>query len=583
MINIYKNLWWFIKQEKLSYLFLTFGIIVISFLTIIPPKLVGNIIDLIASNELTKHDLIIQGGLLLLIPVIIYLMNYFYHKQLHMSGQKLSRQLRIMYLGKLFASDAKLYETYNKGDLISRVTSDMPSITTAATFLLTDLFYCVSLIIFVLIITTFQISLKLTVVGFLIIPIIFYFLNLWRESMRKYYKKHRKIYADYFESILESIEGSRVVRAYIQEENDYQKNSDQIDKDINSWSKLARFEQLFGPMFSTSIAISTFLTFSYGSYLVIISEISPGDLITFSMYITMIAVPVNVLSQVMNVVSQAQIAQERYNEILEIENEVKQPKQALNLPEFKTLEYKNVSFKYPFDNEYVLKDINIKIHRGETIGIVGPTGSGKSSIIRQLLREFNVNEGSILLNDQDIKDFELENVRKLVGYVPQVHTIFKGSVEDNLKLSNQNADPISIQNAIDIAAFKNDLENMNDGLNTYVGEHGSGLSGGQKQRLSIARALLSVPEILILDDSLSAVDANTENQIITNLKEKRKDKTNVIISHRFSVIKEAHKIYVINDGQVIESGNHHELMARQGWYYEQTNIQAKGSDLDARV
>ncbi len=579
MITIYKNLWWFIKQNRVTYLFLTIGILFISFATTIPPKLVGNIIDLIASNQLTDSQLMIQGGLLILIPLFIFIMNFFYHKKLHMSGQKLSRQLRLMYLGKLFASDAKLYETYSKGDLISRISSDMPAITQAATFLLSDLVYCLSLIVFVVSVMIFQISLKLTVVAFLIIPIIFYFLNLWRISMRKYYKVHRKIFAKYFESILESIEGTRVVRAYVQEENDYLKNEQEIDNDINSWVKIVKFETLFGPLFSTTIAISTFLTFSYGSYLVITSSISPGELITFSMYITMISGPINVLAGVMNVASQAQIAQERYLEVLEIQDEVVSPSTPTNLLEFNSLEFKDVKFKYPFDESYVLNDININFYKGETIGIVGPTGSGKSTIIRQLLREFNVTEGEVLLNGVNIKDYNLENVRGLVGYVPQVHTIFKGSVEENLKLSDQYANEEKIKSAIEIAAFKNDLNNMNNGLQTFVGEHGSGLSGGQKQRLSIARALLKEPQILILDDSLSAVDANTENQIISNLKEKRTDKTNIIITHRFSVVKNAHRIYVVNDGKIIESGNHYELMNNKGWYYEQSLLQAKGSDI----
>lgn len=577
MINIYKNLWWFIKQNKLTYVYLTFGIIIISLVTTIPPKLVGSIIDLIASDQLTPKLLIIQGGLLLLAPLSIYIMNYFYSNKLHMSGQKLSRQLRIMYLGKLFASDAKLYETYNKGDLISRVSNDLTSITTAATFLLTDLFYALSLLVFILFIMIFQISFKLTMVAFLIIPITFYFLNVWRESMRKYYRKHRKIYADYFESILESIEGTRVVRAYVQEEADFEKNSLQIDKDIASWTKIAKFEQLFGPLFSTTIAVSTFLTFSYGSYLVITSQISPGELITFSMYITMVSTPINILAAVMNVASQAQIAQDRYNEIIETKPEVVSHDKTII--DFHSLEYRNVSFKYPFDEKNVLNKINLKVVKGETIGIVGPTGSGKSTIIRQLLREFNVDDGDILVNGINIKEYNLDNIRDLVGYVPQVHTIFKGSVEDNLKLSDQHANEHKMKSAIEIAAFKNDLTNMSDGIKTYVGEHGNGLSGGQKQRLSIARALLSEPEILILDDSLSAVDANTENEIINNLKQQRQDKTNIIITHRFSVVRNAHRIYVVNNGEIIESGNHYELMNKKGWYYNQTNQQAKGSEL----
>jgi ATP-binding cassette subfamily B multidrug efflux pump len=576
MITVYKNVMWFIKQNKYAYMVMILLLLIISLLSTLTPKIVGLTIDSITQESLTSELLIILGGLLLLIPTMLYVLNYFFHNKMNMKGQQLSRQLRILYLGKLFSQDSKLYEEYNKGELISRISNDMPSITQAATTLITDLVYCGSLIMFVLFFMIFTISVKLTLVAFLIVPLTFVFLNIARQNMRKYYKIHRKIFSKFFDSILESIEGTKVVRAYTQEDEDIAKNIKAINDDINSWTKIAKFEIIFGPLFEGVIAISTFLTFSYGTFLVITSQITVGELITFATYVTMISGPIMVLANVFNVVNQANVASERFFEVMERESEVVDSNSSLDVYHFETLEFKDVSFKYPFDDHDTIKNINFKINKGETIGIVGPTGSGKSTLIRQLLREFKVTDGDVLINNTSIENYKIQAVRELVGYVPQVHVLFQGSVEENILVGSPYASNENMHSAIEIAAFKNDISYMQDGIETYIGESGTGLSGGQKQRLSIARAIIRDPQILILDDSLSAVDANTEKTIINNLNQYRHDKTNIIISHRFSVIKEANKIIVLNNGKIEAIGNHYELMQIDGWYKVQYQNQVKG-------
>lgn len=578
MITLFKNIGWFFKQNKKHYSLLVVILFVIAFLTTLTPALVGRFIDHLTQGTLDFQVFYVLVFALLLVGGLLYVLNYYFHYHINYKGQILSRKLRLLYIGKLFSHDSKLFEEYSKGELISRLSNDMLSITSVATTVFTDSIYCFSLIFVLLIIMTFTISWKLTIAAFVIIPLTFVGLNYLRNYMRKYYKTHRKIYAKYYDMTLESIEGSRVVRAYAQEDKDIAKNTQAINDDINSWKKIIRFENIFVPLFDSVLSISIFITYTYGSYLVIIGEITPGELVTFAMYITMISGPIMVLANVYNLLSQAQIGSERYFEILNKEPEVKDDEDSKSVLEFKHLEYVNVGFKYPFDQHATLKGINIDIYAGETIGFVGPTGSGKSTIIRQLLREFNVTSGNIILNDEDIKNYKLNSVRSLVGYVPQEHILFKGSVAKNLEVGSPVASESSKTWAIQVAAFENDLKYMNDGLTTPVGERGSGLSGGQKQRLSIARALVKDPSILILDDSLSAVDANTERTIISNIKEHRKGKTNIIITHRFSVVTEAHKIYVVIDGQIVDSGTHYELINRDGWYKQQYENQKRGSN-----
>ena len=405
MFTIFKNVTWFFKREKYGYAILLLALCLISFLSIIPPTIVGIVIDNIAENSMTPRNLIYLGSALLMVPLTIYILNYIFHKTMIAKGHELSRQLRLLYLGKMFSTDSKMFEEYNKGELISRLSNDMPFITMAATNILTDTVYCFTLITFVIITMITTISLKLTIVAFTIVPVIFIILTLWRNHMRKYYKIHRKIFSKFFDDTLETIEGQRVIRAYTQEDNDNKKMRDSIDADINSWITIIKFEAMFGPMFDLTIAISTFLTFAYGSHLVITSQISTGDLIAFTSYITMVAGPIVMLGNVYNLLNQASIGSERFFEILNKETEVVDSSVSKDVLKFDKIEFDNVSFRYPFDERNVIDNITFTIEKGQTIGIVGKSGSGKSTIIRQLLREFNITDGQVLIDGEDISEY----------------------------------------------------------------------------------------------------------------------------------------------------------------------------------
>lgn len=578
MIRLFKNLGWYFKANKRKYIILLVIVLLISYLATLTPKLIGELIDQIAMSELTFERFYVLIGCITLLPILIYILNRYYHVELNMRGETLAKEYRIRYLQKLFKSDIELFELFNKGELISRVSNDLLSITQAATVLLSDLTYCLSLVTIIVFVMIFSISLKLTIVAFLIVPISFYLINIALNHMRKYYKIHRKIYAKFFDSILESLEGIRVVRAYVYEQDDLQKNHKAINDDINSWKKIVKFETLFGPIFELVIAISTVLTFLYGTILVTNGELTPGQLITFSMYITMVSGPISVLANVFNVANNAMIADSRMQDVMSYEDKVVELSDAIEVNKFNHLIFDQVCYKYPFADTNTIEKINLEIFAGETIGIVGPSGSGKSTILRQLLRDFNPTDGNIYINKENLKDLKLDNVRDLVGYVPQSDVLFAGTLSDNLEIGNSNTDTNQKYSAMYIADMGHDIDIMDRGIDTKLGEGGSGLSGGQKQRLSIARAILKNPQILLLDDSLSAVDANTEKAIIENLREHRSGKTNIMITHRFSVVKNADRIYVVQKGQIVEVGNHHQLMNTKGWYYQQYINQMGGED-----
>jgi ATP-binding cassette subfamily B protein len=569
MKNIYSKLKWFFKKEWKRYVLMFVLLISISFIALLPAKLLGLSIDTIISGELTFKTLTLLVIGLIAIPLTRYFLSMIYNYMMNYQGQKLTYELRSNYLNHLFSMDSKFFETYKKGDLISRVTNDMDAMTIAATSLLESLIFNFTNIVFAIMIMGFTISWNLTLVSISIMPIGLTILNIIRFKKRKYIRIHREIYAEMTEKVLESVEGMKVIHAYVQEEEDLKKQHDAIDKDIESWRYIVRFENWFNPLFEVIYGISYILAFGYGTYLIINQQISVGELVTFVAYVGMLLNPIISMSSVFSQINNATISVDRYSEIMQAQPEVHDESTSISILNFNQIDFKNVTFKYPFDRHPVIKNIDFKINMGETIGLVGPTGSGKSTLIRQLLREFNVTSGEIYIDDVPINEYKIEDVRNLVGYVPQEHMLFKKRVNENILIGNPNARSEDLDKAVKIADFEKDINFLTDGLRTMVGEAGNTLSGGQKQRLSIARALVKNPQILILDDSLSAVDGTTEQNIIDHLKEFRQGKTNIIVTHRFSAIRDADKIFVLEKGVITQRGTHSELLNQEGWYKNQ--------------
>lgn len=577
ILQTFKRLKWFFKRNILSYLCCGLALLFVSVMPVIPTKVLGIAIDDIVMGNVDSNRIFFYFIGIFIIPIFIYFVNIYYHYTMNKLGQNLSFLLREKYLEHLFELDSSVFEKYTKGDLIARITNDLTVVSGLATsFLQNVIFYAVTIVAAIFMMLSINPFLTLCAVAFM--PFAIFLLNKARKKKREYYRKHHEIYGEMTESVLESIESVKTVRAYGMEEEDYRKTKKAIDNDTNSWWHIQMFESLFVPMFELVYAVSYFIAIGLGSYMVIKSVISPGDLVSFLLYVGMLYGPLIGLSNVLNTISSINIASVRFFEIMDQKTSVEDVDNPKHILKFNKIEFKNVSFKYPFDDFNVLNEINLTINSGETIGIVGPTGSGKSTLIRQLLREFNVTGGEILIDDVPIEKYSIDDIRKLVGYVPQEHILFRRSVDDNILIGNPKATHEQIDTAMIVADFKKDLNELSAGEHTLVSELGGSLSGGQRQRLSIARALVKDPEILILDDSLSAVDALTETNIIKQLKETRIGKTNIIVAHCFSSIALADKIIVLQEGKITDIGTHKELLKYDNWYKMQYLIQIKGDN-----
>ena len=378
--------------------------------------------------------------------------------------------------------------------------------------------------------------------------------------------------------VQESFSGIRIIKSFVREinfENVFKSKSvDYKDKSVNLQYVLA----LFFPIIITLIGMSIIITVYIGAIEVFEGNLSIGNIAEFLIYVYLLTWPVTALGWITSIIQRASASQRRINEFLEQQTDIlSNKKEKIDL--LGKIEFKNVSFRYPDTNIHGMKDISFKINPGESLGIIGATGSGKSTISNSIMRLFDVDKGKILFDDTDIKNLDIQHFRRQIGYVPQDVFLFSDTITNNILFGSENKNYENVRDAAVNADLMRNINSFPEKFETKIGERGITLSGGQKQRISIARAIIKEPKILILDDCLSAVDTKTENIILENLKKIMLDKTSIIISHRISSVKLAKKIIVIDDGKIIETGNHKNLIDKRGYYFDLYNQQLEKENM----
>ncbi|HFI0783910.1 TPA: ABC transporter ATP-binding protein, partial [Streptococcus suis] len=316
------------------------------------------------------------------------------------------------------------------------------------------------------------------------------------------------------------------------------------------------------------LGLSTIIVLVMGAQAVKTGQLTLGQIIALQLYVSSLLEPFWTLADFILVYQTGKTSFEKLQELIETGDDL-EVDGAKEIAELASIAFKDYSFRYPQAERASLQDINWTLLAGQTVGIVGKTGSGKTTLVRQFLRQYPIGQGDFTINDQSVLDYKRASLEEKIGYVPQEHILFSKSVGENIALGKVDSSSEEIEQAIVTAAFDQDLKRMSDGLNTMIGERGVSISGGQKQRISIARAFLREPDLLILDDSLSAVDARTERQIIQNIQKERAGKTNVIVTHRLSAVNHADWVLVLDEGHIVEEGRPADLLAQKGWYYEQ--------------
>lgn len=575
MFSIYKKLGWFFVKEKWRYIGFVICSVVSTFLMTLPPKYLGNALDAIGTGQITEnyfYELIIKMAI---VAILLY-GGFNIRARLSQNGSfKLQYILRNQLMDYLEQMDAHYYNDHETGDLMAVATQDVNNICMATSQILNQFLSGALTIIFVMWQMIGGVNIKLTLAAVTPFPIAIVLVYFMSKKIRRLFIASRDAFGEFNNTTLESVAGVQVIRAFVQEKNDIEKLRHSADYARDKEQAAVKLDSAFGPLFRIVFSISVTITIGYGVFLVFNREITAGELVSFNLYLTMLRMPMMGIGMVLNRLQRAQASYDRFEETTMVKVRVETPEKPLPLKQIDKIEFKNYSFAYPQSEFDSLKNISFTIKRGQTIGIIGKTGSGKSTLIQQLLRYYKKGTGVFLINDQPVENYDYIDVRSHFGYVPQEHVLFSKTVRENIKLGHiGEVSDEKMMEAIRLADFEKDLKYLRDGLDTLCGEDGTMLSGGQKQRLSIARAFIADPEIFILDDSLSAVDGSTESNIIQNLKNARANKTNIIIAHRLSAIKHADLIIVLDDGHIIESGNHETLLAQKGWYYEQFTNQS---------
>lgn len=569
MFAIFKKLSWFFKEQWQRYTLAILFLCLVNILEVIPPKLVGNAIDDMNNGSMTQEGVMKYVIYLLMVLIGSYLFGYLWSYLLFGGGNLVERKLRSGFMGHLLKMTPSFYEKNRTGDLMARATNDLKAISLTAGFGILTLVDAVLFTITVVVMMGATISWQLTIAAVLPLPIMAVLMQIYVKKIYKRFTDAQAAFGTLNDKVLESISGVRVIRAYVQERED-EKRFEEMTEDVYSKNlAVARIDALFDPTISIIIGISYLIGLGYGAYLVFQQAITLGGLVSFNVYLGMLIWPMIAVGELINVMQRGNASLDRVQDTLSYEADVKNSMGMESITNPGNIQFNSVHFTYPSSTVVNLSDISVQLKRGQTLGIVGKTGSGKTTFVKQLLREYPLGTGEIAFAGMPLEQLHLEDIRKWIGYVPQDHFLFSKTVRENILFGKMDATEGELAEAIRLADFEKDLMMLPNRLETLVGEKGVALSGGQKQRISIARALIKNPEILILDDSLSAVDAKTETTIIENIQNERAGKTTIITTHRLSAVQHADRIIVLDSGKIIEEGTHTDLLLNDGWYREQ--------------
>ena len=536
-------------------------------ITLVFPMIIRYLTGTVLVDHNFEISVIYKLGIFMIILVIIeYLCNYFVAYQGHVMGVYMERDLR----NELFTHYQKLsfsfYDEQKTGQLMSRLTNDL--------FSLTELYHhrpediVISLIkFFGAFIILANINLQLTLIVFAFIPVMGGFIYYYNRKMKKAFKINKQRVGDINARIEDNLSGIRVVKSFGNEDYEINKfhdeNSNYVNSKRNSYFYMGKFHSGLGA-FTSMITVAAAI---FGSIFISKDIINVADLVAFLLYINNLIDPVKKFINFTEQFQEGITGFERFMEVLEIEPDIKDKKDARNLENVKgSIEYCNVAFRYNQKSDYVLKNINLKIHPGEYIALVGSSGAGKTTICSLLPRFYEVSEGKILIDGQNIKDIKLNSLRQNIGIVQQDVYLFAGTILDNIRYGCFEASDEEVIEAAKKANAHDFIMELPDGYNTDCGQRGVKLSGGQKQRLSIARVFLKNPPILIFDEATSALDNESEHVVQESLEALAKNRTTLVIAHRLSTIKNAKRICVLSHEGIVEEGTHDELLKKKGQY-----------------
>ncbi len=567
----------FLKENRLKYFIGILLLVVVDALQLVTTLITGKFVDDAQNGKLNRESIIIYGLAVIVVTVGVALGRFGWRMTIIGVAKHLEYNIRCKVFNKLTKLNQTYYNSHKTGDIMARCTNDISTVRQAfgqGTILVIDSMFMAILAIFIMIT---RVNLQLTLVALIPLPIVATVILILTKTIGQRFKLVQEAFSLISDKAHESFSGIRIIKSFIQEKIDLhyfnETNKNNMDKTLN----LVKIQGALFPFVMTIGSVSLFISIFYGGNLVIEGVITLGELVSFISLIGMMTWPMMALGFVFTLMQRGKVSLDRVNEILNATEEIDKVIDGSNLKD-SSIEVRNLSFKYPETEAYALKDINFSLKSGESLAIVGHTGCGKTTLVELLLKTYNVANESIIIGGEDLNNLSLKELRSNIGYVPQNNFLFSKTIKQNIGFHTHDTPDSKVEDMSKIAMVYKEINSLEKGFSTELGERGVNLSGGQKQRISIARAFCKSPEIIILDDSLSAVDTKTEARILHHISEELKDKTSIIISHRVSTVKDVDKIIVLEDGEIIEEGNHQTLIQKGGYYnglYEKQLLEEK--------
>ncbi|BCN31223.1 ABC transporter ATP-binding protein [Anaeromicropila herbilytica] len=572
----------YLKQYKWRYIGGIITLFIVDILNLYIPQFTGDLTDGLQNHTLDMNGIFHIILNILLVGFTLTIGRFLWRFFIFGSARKIEYHIRNDIFGHLEKLSLRYFNENKTGDLMAHCTNDLNAVRMSIGPGVITTFDAIIMTIMVLVKMITHISLSLTLLAVIPLSTIAIGGFFYGKAIEHRFTEKQEAFSELTDKVQESISGIRVIKAFVRERYELKDFAKSSKKNMDKSMQVVKLQAVVMPLLDVIIGLSSVITLLYGGYLTITGRISLGRFIAFNQYIGMLVWPMLAAGDSITIISQG------FASLKRIENIFSEVPDIIDFPTVKQvdklngkIELRNVSFTYPNKDIKALDHVNVTIEQGQTLAILGRTGSGKTTIANLLLRMYNIDSNSILIDDKDINDLPLKTLREGIAYVPQDNFLFSETLQNNIAFGANTNDIDEVIASAKAACIHDNIMDFPENYETEVGERGVTLSGGQKQRTSIARALMKNAPILILDDALSAVDTNTEEQILENLKTNRKDKTTIIIAHRISTIQNADHILVLEEGKQAEYGTHEQLMNQYGIYrhmYEKQQLEKQISE-----
>lgn len=552
-------------------------LVLVGLLAGIVPMIIATVIDGMTDGSLTPTALFFWVVAIIVISILQYAMRYVWRINIFGTSAKLEKILRQRLFNHFTKMDSIFYQKYRTGDLMAHATNDLGAIRMVAGGGILTMVDSLTQGIITLFMMFWAIDWQLSLMVIIPLPILAISIRLIGKKMHYHFRRAQEAFSSLNDKVQESVTGIKVIKTFGEEELDSIDFKNMTATVVAKNKSVYFYDALFRPTIQLIMGVCTIIGLFYGGFLVTQGQITVGLLVAFLNYITRMSWPMVAIGRLFNIIERGSASYDRIMELLKEETNVVEATDPVTSPIDGDLSFAVERFTYPQTKEPMLKDVHFTIPQGHTLGIVGKTGSGKTSIFKLLMRDYDQYKGTIRFNGIDMKAYALDVLLGSIGYVPQDNFLFSTTVRDNIRFADPTASQERVETAARLTSVHEDIIGFPEGYDTLVGERGVALSGGQKQRISMARAIINSPSLLILDDSLSAVDAKTEEAILSSIKTNRQNKTTIISAHRISSVMHANEIIVLDKGEIVERGTHYELLQQDGWYkqmYEKQQLEA---------